>query len=396
MVAVLGLPAPASSDQALPLDDESLGEFAVLTTMAVLTGEGHDAAVAGALVQLADELGVGTRHERLVFIADMDSTPRREAPLDIAARDRLRQASGAARVENERPLPGILVEADFERFAARLRTPTGEGIAVTFTSEQADDIQQALRQQTEVEGRATYDAASDRLVSLELRRLVTAPQLPLYEESQEFWSHPSVEELARRRPAGRRRAGPCQPSEAGARELSCCCQRARALRIVSHSPSTCSSVNGGRARTCARIAARCCSDSTPGLDLRPRSGLRSGQPGRPGRHDAQGSSAPPVGAPRRSHPTTPCGSPPCTACGGRPRPRARGYVRCARQPSWFIRGHRAGGLAQLGEELLGASHTDAGRGGGGRAGDPVGFALGSGLCEQFPDLIAGAAHTDHR
>ena len=201
VVAVLGLPAPASSDQGLPLDDESLGEFAVLTTMAVLAGEGHDAAVAGALVQLADELGVGTRHDRLVFIADMDSTPRREAPLDIAARDRLRQASGAARVHDERPLPGILVEADFERSTARLRTPTGDGIAVTFTSEQADDIQQALRQQTEVEGRATYDAASDRLVSLELRRLVTAPQLPLYEESQEFWAHPSVEELARRRPA---------------------------------------------------------------------------------------------------------------------------------------------------------------------------------------------------
>lgn len=334
-VAVLGLPAPASSDQALPLDDESLGEFAVLTTMAVLTGEGHDAAVAGALVQLADELGVGTRHERLVFIADMDSTPRREAPLDIAARDRLRQASGAARVENERPLPGILVEADFERFAARLRTPTGEGIAVTFTSEQADDIQQALRQQTEVEGRATYDAASDRLVSLELRRLVTAPQLPLYEESQEFWSHPSVEELARRRPAGRRRAGPCQPSEAGARELSCCCQRARALRIASHSPSTCPSVNGGRARTCARIAARSCSDSTPGLDLRPRLGLRSEQPGRPGRQDAQGVSAPPVGAPRRSHPTTPCGSLPWTACGGTAA-SASARVRAARSAAVMV------------------------------------------------------------
>jgi len=200
VAAVLGLPAPASSGQGLPLDDKSLGEFAVLTTMAVLAGEGHDAAVAGALVQLADELGVGTRHERLVFIADVDSAPRREAPLDAQARDRLR-ASGAARVEDERPLPGILVEADFERSTARLRTPAGDGIAVTFVPEQADAIQQALRQQTEVEGRATYDAASDRLVSLELRRLVTAPQLPLYEESQDFWTHPSVEELARRQPA---------------------------------------------------------------------------------------------------------------------------------------------------------------------------------------------------
>jgi hypothetical protein len=202
VAAVLEVPGTSDDGNVLPLETSSLGELAVLATLAALNADSVDSGVAGALVQLAEDVGVGGRHEGVLLSVEDESGPLQTARLDTSTRERLRDLADPHRREEERPLVGRLVEADFERLTARLRTAAGDAVSVQFPVGQADTIQEALRRPAEVEGRVVYDASAGRAISVELRRLVTDRELPLAAESRAFYRERSVHELVRRDTTG--------------------------------------------------------------------------------------------------------------------------------------------------------------------------------------------------
>jgi hypothetical protein len=97
---------------------------------------------------------------------------------------------------------GVLVEADFENLTARLRTLSGEKVAVTFDETKADAIQEALRRQAELVGEVHYDPKKLVATSVRLRELHRAEQLMFGSERENFWETVSVEGLAQLRGIG--------------------------------------------------------------------------------------------------------------------------------------------------------------------------------------------------
>jgi hypothetical protein len=103
---------------------------------------------------------------------------------------------------------GSLVEADFEKCTARLRTPTQSAVDVSFSEEQADDIQAALRRRSTVRGDVLYDPTTNTARSVRLTEIVRGiEQLAL--DPDEFWNELSFAELAARQATG----GPTYPDQ---------------------------------------------------------------------------------------------------------------------------------------------------------------------------------------
>jgi hypothetical protein len=91
-----------------------------------------------------------------------------------------------------------LVEADFERYTARLQLPTGGGVTVRFPSELSDEIQEALRQVATFEGLVSYDPKTSVAKSVQLQAISHGEQLTLgFGEFGEFWQHRSIEDPTR-------------------------------------------------------------------------------------------------------------------------------------------------------------------------------------------------------
>jgi hypothetical protein len=196
VIGVLELPRAAEdADEALPLEDMRLGDLALDATLDTLTGEQEEIQIAQALAELADEIGIGTKYDGVVF-EERKGQQRRRATLNPRSRERIRVIlEGAALPRKRDALVGTLVEADFERFTARLRTPGGGRVVVTFPPLLADDIQMALRHQAEFEGHISYDPKTETAVKVELRRIVRGEQMILLPEPGLFWANPSVDEL---------------------------------------------------------------------------------------------------------------------------------------------------------------------------------------------------------
>jgi hypothetical protein len=74
---------------------------------------------------------------------------------------------------------GVLVEADFEKNTARLRTAGGRPISVRFEPDLADSIQEGLRRQAELLGEVSYDPKTMEARSVNLRRIVRSEQLTM-------------------------------------------------------------------------------------------------------------------------------------------------------------------------------------------------------------------------
>jgi hypothetical protein len=200
LVAVLELP-DVSSDAALDLDDARLGELAAEDVLALIEDPNRkdgDERVIDALATLGDDLALGTRYPALTIEWQRPGTavPRR-AVLTAEIRQRLneRRAVADLRRSREERVVGTLVEADFERHSARVVTSDGQRVAVTFTEEQADDIQAWLRQPGELEGRVEYEPRSGEMRSIELRSFMHVVHLELSMD-EDFWRHHSVTELA--------------------------------------------------------------------------------------------------------------------------------------------------------------------------------------------------------
>ena len=186
----------------MDLDDSQLSESAIRTIIDVLSGSetGFPEATT-ALIQLAEDLDIGERYDALALTQPGDVP--HEAVLDRSARRRL---SGAApkrtRSDDEGTLAGTLYEADFERNTARLRASHGPSVTVRFDDDHAQDIKQALRENSQLQGRITYNEATSAIVSVDLIGIAPAEQLVLMPGVEEFWSRRSLDELAQAQGVG--------------------------------------------------------------------------------------------------------------------------------------------------------------------------------------------------
>ncbi len=168
--------------------------------IALLLGEDTGQSdVAESLVSLADEVGIGTRYEALQIETDKGKYERRPVRFDTSVKHRLEQFAKRENPSRPDTVVGVLVEADFEKETARLRTPTNEKVSVSFDPSLDDQIQLALRQQSELLGEVSYDPETMSAVSVRLRAITRADQLKLGIDAQEYWMNRSVSELAAER-----------------------------------------------------------------------------------------------------------------------------------------------------------------------------------------------------
>jgi hypothetical protein len=205
VVAILELPEVALGQPALDINDQKLNEFALRETLRTLAGDEGDVSgapfIAGALLQLADELAIGSRYESVDIDSPRSITPRRRVRLDNKATERLRAVASQA---PSRPgtVVGVLVEADFEKLTAHVRTPEGRRVSVVFPDQLADAIHEALRDRAELEGLVTYDPKTAVATQVRLRSLARGHQLNLGIDPSRFWEHKSVQELAKEQGVG--------------------------------------------------------------------------------------------------------------------------------------------------------------------------------------------------
>jgi hypothetical protein len=196
VVGVLELPEEAADDETLDLDVPSLGELALGSALATAAGEETEQRdVAQAFVQLADDVGVGTRIAALTLEEDSPAG-RKCVTLDRLARDRLYEVASAGPQSRDDSLIGVLVEADFESNTAHLRTTGGQRITVRFEPDLADSIQDGLRRQAELIGEVSYDPKTREAHAVSLRRIVQGEQLTMGLDGGNFWTPREIHELA--------------------------------------------------------------------------------------------------------------------------------------------------------------------------------------------------------
>ncbi len=207
VVPVLELPEPPEpGDDAFDLEAATLSETAVTALIAAANEPDPHPLIARALFELADGMYLGDRYETVTLSAvDADGHTRRSVRLDGEARVRLRGLVEASAVPATRSdaLTGVLVEADFERHTARLRTPTEPAVQVGFGDELADDIQAALRQPATLRGEVIYDPHTHVARSVNLSVVERGEQLVFGVDPGTFWLERSFEDLAREQGAGR-------------------------------------------------------------------------------------------------------------------------------------------------------------------------------------------------
>ena len=89
---------------------------------------------------------------------------------------------------------GTLREADLDRRTARLHTPGGEVVSVTYPPELEEQVHEAMRGLSNFEGVVTYDPKTSQAKRVDVRR-ISSPAVPLF--GDDFWSTSlSIERLA--------------------------------------------------------------------------------------------------------------------------------------------------------------------------------------------------------
>lgn len=178
VIAVLDFPTLPAIPDGLGLEAATLTEAAVRSTVATLASptQPEYREIARALVKWGDEVGLGPRYPKITIQHDLPAIPKK-VELTPLRQEQMRVAVGMAAPKQQGAVVGRLVEADFERDTAHLRTLTGDRITVTFGREWEDLIQEALRQEASVIGEVTYDPQTARAESVHLRRLTRGEQL---------------------------------------------------------------------------------------------------------------------------------------------------------------------------------------------------------------------------
>lgn len=183
-------------DATLEMDVADLGDIALDATLTLLEAQDPNPDTADALSQLCDELGIGTRYERLT-VSSPSNHRDNKLILDAKSRPRVRLiAQGSAAAQTD-AVVGTLFEADFERRTARIRTSGRRVVNVQFAEELADEIQEVLRRQAQLRGQVHYNETTGEATRIEVQRVIRTEQLLLGVQADEFWSHPTVDELIR-------------------------------------------------------------------------------------------------------------------------------------------------------------------------------------------------------
>jgi hypothetical protein len=205
VVPVMELPDAAPLEgETLDLAVASLGDTALEKLIDAVDPQQHPhPVVAKALLELAEELHVGERYEALTLEARSNGR-HRAVRVDGEVRSRLRAYVNSVPPPPVRPdeVVGVLVEADFEKRTARLRTPSEPAVQVGFTEDHDDEIQAALRGQATLRGEVVYDPRTNAARSVVLRTLERGEQLVLGLDAEEFWRERSFEDLARQQGSG--------------------------------------------------------------------------------------------------------------------------------------------------------------------------------------------------
>jgi hypothetical protein len=199
LVHVFEIPAPPPQADSLQLEGSSLGELGAQIALSALGASAGDYVdVAQVWVDLATEIGIGTRHDRLDVVQELDQGERC-ASLDAkrltAIESALRDLPLVGLRQDQ--LMGVLVEADFEAMTARLRTASGDRIQVSFDPGLADDIQMALRHQASLLGEVRFNTETAAAISVRVRSLGAPDQLDLALAKPAFLTHISIPELRR-------------------------------------------------------------------------------------------------------------------------------------------------------------------------------------------------------
>lgn len=197
---VLELPDLEVDDYVLDLDASHLGEDALDLALRTVRGEATDPSAAAALVRWADDVGVGARVQALHV--DVEGAGGVPAVIDAATHQRLREVASGERARRSDTVVGTLVEADFERHTAWLRTADEKTVGVTFDDDLADDIQEALRRTAELVGEVVYDPRTEAAQSVSLRRISHGEQLALAMETGDFWVDVPFEQQRRQQDVG--------------------------------------------------------------------------------------------------------------------------------------------------------------------------------------------------
>lgn len=198
----------------LPVDDLSRRAFDRLVGFIGAPDDDADVGLAAAVAQLADELGIGERNDTLIVGEPDPGCP--QAVVDKATGQRMRHLAQRPPAHREDAVVGLLFEADFERYTARLRLPAGGVVTVSFRAGLADDVQRALRAETQLEGWVRYDTRTGAATSVETRTVVRAEQLLLDDGGWSFNDNPSVVELQQRQGV----VGPPDLAELSANDLN--------------------------------------------------------------------------------------------------------------------------------------------------------------------------------
>jgi len=180
----------------LELDDPRLTELALTNALDSLLGVEEDPYIARGLADLADELAIGTRYTRLRFEVQGGSAQTRSGVLNQATRARLHQVAERSTTTAPTAIAGTLVEADFERHTARIRTPSNRNVRVDFLDDHADEIQRALRQNAEFDGVVTFDPATNQAIAVEMRAIRRTHQLGLDLNDADYWDSVTIAEIA--------------------------------------------------------------------------------------------------------------------------------------------------------------------------------------------------------
>ncbi len=218
-VGVLALPeAGGDQDTALDFPVDDLSSLAFERLLDAITGqeEAVDSELASAVAAMASDLGIGDRNTSVTLIGfegDLGQPPR-TAVIDVAVRGRMQRLGETPSTLGEETLFGVLFEADFENNSAELRLLEGGTTPVTFPAELADDIQEALRSRTFLEGVVRYNPKTAQAIGVELRAVQHATQLAW--EDNSYWESPSYSDLQRMQG----KPGRPDPSSLGIDELT--------------------------------------------------------------------------------------------------------------------------------------------------------------------------------
>ena len=196
LTAVLDVPGGDAAGETLEMADPSLGELAAADILRTLNeGEEHPR-VAEALSELADNLDIGRRRQKLEMELT-DDNGRTRSHIDAAVAERLRGRAEQPTVEEESTIAGTMFAVNFESRTAQIRiNPINAIRTVKFEDDLTAQVQEALLNLTEFTGIVTKDAGSETIRSLRLTDITPPQQLSLGIGNIDYRSSPTLEEIA--------------------------------------------------------------------------------------------------------------------------------------------------------------------------------------------------------